>query len=144
MSDGFLVVGSSLGCVDYIIEEAWLEKLEIAHGDLRPVNLLLDHNNTLKICDLDNACRYGQHIEGAHQPYYKRFGQNGFEVAGAASEQFAIGVCAYFIHTGEDPDFTSEGLSATEKFPKIGGVVCRFFDREDSSLMDDLEARDFG
>lgn len=114
---------------------AWLEKLEIAHGDLRPPNLLLDHNNTLKICDFDNACRYGQHIEGAHQPYYKWLGQDGFGIAGAASEQFAIGACAYFIHTGEDPDFTSEGLSAIEKFPIIGGVVRRCFDREYPSVM---------
>lgn len=114
---------------------AWLEKLEIAHGDLRPPNLLLDHNNTLKICDFDNACRYGQHIEGAHQPYYKWLGQDGFGVAGAASEQFAIGACAYFIHTGEDPDFTSEELSAIEKFPIIGGMVRQCFDREYPSVM---------
>jgi hypothetical protein len=26
--------------------------------------------------------------------------------AGAASEQFAVGSCAYYIHEGEDPDFT--------------------------------------
>ncbi len=69
---------------------AWLEQLQIAHGDLRPHNILLDHNDNVKICDFDSSLTYGEYIQGAHEPYYKLMGCHGFGRAGAASEQFAL------------------------------------------------------
>lgn len=105
------------------------ELLQIAHGDLRPVNLLLDHNDNVKLCDFDKSCTYGEHIQGAHRPFYKLLGQDGFGEAGALSEQFAPGGCAYYIHKGEDPDFTSEGGNSTEAFAVFGATIRRCWDR---------------
>jgi serine/threonine protein kinase len=50
---------------------AWLEKLRIAHCDLRPPNILLDPNDDIKLCDFEGALEYGQPLLGAHKPYYQ-------------------------------------------------------------------------
>ena len=79
---------------------SWLEQLQIAHGNLRPPNILLEHDDNVKLCDFDNSCTYGEYIQGAHRLYYKLLGWDGFGQVGAASEQFAIGSSAYYIHKG--------------------------------------------
>jgi serine/threonine protein kinase len=113
----------------------WLEQLQIAHGDLRPPNILLDHDDNVKLCDFDNSYTYGEYIQGAHRPYYKLLGRDGFGEAGAASEQFAIGSCAYYIHKGEDPNFTSEGGHNTGGFPVFGAIIRKCWDRGYPSIM---------
>ncbi|ERF75005.1 hypothetical protein EPUS_08050 [Endocarpon pusillum Z07020] len=84
---------------------SWLEQLQLIHGDLRPINILLDHRSNVKLCDFDNAYHFGEYIVGAHQPYYKMSKQGHFGKAGVGTEQFAVGSCFYFILTGDDPDF---------------------------------------
>lgn len=81
---------------------AWLETLRIAHCDLRPPNILLDPHDSVKLCDFESALEYGQPLLGAHKPYYKWL--RWFGVAGARTEQFAVGSCAYYIHLRKDPD----------------------------------------
>lgn len=114
---------------------SWLEQLQIAHGDLRPPNILLDHDDNVKLCDFDNSCTYGEYIQGAHRPYYKLLGRDAFGQAGAASEQFAVGSCAYYIHKGDDPDFTSDRGHGTEGFLVFGVIIRKCWDRAYPSIM---------
>ena len=41
---------------------AWLEGLGIAHGDLRPSNILLDTSQNLKLIDFDCAVKFGEEL----------------------------------------------------------------------------------
>lgn len=46
--------------------------------------------------DFDNTCSFGQYIQAANVPYYEQSEDGSFGIAGARSEQGAIGCCAYF------------------------------------------------
>ena len=47
----------------------WLEGLGYVHGDLRPINLLLDEREHLKLADLDCAERVGEPSSGNGAPW---------------------------------------------------------------------------
>ncbi|KZF20427.1 kinase-like protein [Xylona heveae TC161] len=81
---------------------AWLKQLRIAHCNLRPPNILLDDRSNAKLCNFDSVCNYGEYIQGATEPYYKWLDSGSFGVAGAASKQFVIGSCGYFIFISKD------------------------------------------
>lgn len=49
---------------------AWLEKLGIVHGDLRPPNLLLCHCEHLKLVHFDNAVKIGESLEAFTDPFW--------------------------------------------------------------------------
>lgn len=76
---------------------AWLESMDLFHGDLRPPNILLDADGNIKVCDFGNMERRGQTIHGAMVPYYKD------DTAGPASEQYAVGSLMYAIFSGSEP-----------------------------------------
>ncbi|KAJ5151649.1 hypothetical protein N7492_009944 [Penicillium capsulatum] len=86
---------------------AFLESLGLAHGDLRPENILLDRDR-LKLSDFDCIAKIGTIYETCMAPYGRLLNSNESDqgdrgTAGLLSprtEQFAIGSIFYFINYG--------------------------------------------
>lgn len=86
---------------------AFLESLGLAHGDLRPENVLLDRNR-IKLSDFDYTAKIGEPHEACMAPYGRllnheesdqgRRGSSGF--LGSRTEQFALGSIYYLINYG--------------------------------------------
>ncbi|KAJ5198746.1 uncharacterized protein N7498_007863 [Penicillium cinerascens] len=86
---------------------AFLESLNLAHGDLRPENVLLDRNR-LKLSDFDCTAKIGTNYEACMAPYGRilnheesdqgECGTSGF--LGPRTEQFALGSLYYLINYG--------------------------------------------
>ncbi|RAK99862.1 protein kinase [Aspergillus ibericus CBS 121593] len=120
---------------------AFLESLNLAHGDLRPENILLDRNR-LKLSDFDCTAEIGSDFEACMAPYGRilnsdeqdqgRRGSSG--LLGPRTEQFALGSLYYLINYGfevygdrhltEDPK--EHGRKVVEllqnmEFPKLDG-----------------------
>lgn len=119
----------------------WLEKLQLMHGDLRPINILLDHHRNVKLCDFDSAYHFGERIVSGHRPYYKMHKQGGFGQAGVGTEQFAIGGCFYFFLTGDDPDFLEDAdgdytSGAITQFPTFNTLMQKCWNMQYASISD--------
>ncbi|DAA74748.1 TPA_exp: Uncharacterized protein A8136_3064 [Trichophyton benhamiae CBS 112371] len=120
---------------------AFLESLNLAHGDLRPENILIDRDR-LKLSDFDCTAEFGTDFETCMAPYGRILnsneqdqgscGSSGF--LGCRTEQFALGSLYYFINYGfevyddqcltEDPK--EHGRKVVEllqnmEFPKLDG-----------------------
>lgn len=84
---------------------AFLESLDLAHGDLRPENILLDRDR-LKISDFDCAAKIGSEVDVCQEPYGRLLrDENGGKgdtagSMGPRTEQFALGSLYYFINYG--------------------------------------------
>ncbi|KAL3485432.1 kinase domain-containing protein [Aspergillus germanicus] len=86
---------------------AFLESLNLAHGDLRPENMLLDRDR-IKLSDFDATAEIGSHFEACMAPYGRFLMQDevGKGTPGSAgnlgprTEQFALGSVFYFINYG--------------------------------------------
>ncbi|KAJ5940110.1 hypothetical protein N7516_000278 [Penicillium verrucosum] len=86
---------------------AFLESLNLAHGDLRPENVLLDRNR-LKLSDFDCTATIGTNYEACMAPYGRLLntkesdqgecGTPGF--LGPRTEQFALGSLYYLMNYG--------------------------------------------
>lgn len=86
---------------------AFLESLNLAHGDLRPENILIDRNR-LKLSDFDYTAEIGTPCEGYSGPYGRILndeeadqGERGsFGFLGPRAEQFALGSLYNLINYG--------------------------------------------
>lgn len=86
---------------------AFLESVELAHGDLRPENVLLDRDQ-LKLSDFDCAAKIGTKYEACMAPYGRILnndesdqGESGtFGFLGARTEQFSLGSLFYLMNYG--------------------------------------------
>lgn len=120
---------------------AFFESLNLAHGDLRPENILLDRDR-LKLSDFDCTAEIGTDFEACMAPYGRilnsnesdqgRPGTSGF--LGSRTEQFALGSLYYLINYGfevygdrcltEDPNEHGPklvDLLQNMEFPKLDG-----------------------
>ncbi|KAK2741402.1 hypothetical protein FQN55_008318 [Onygenales sp. PD_40] len=86
---------------------AFLESLKLAHGDLRPDNILID-GDRLKLSDFDCTARFGTEFEACIPPYGRVLNNSesdqgpcgGAGSLGARTEQFALGSLYYLINYG--------------------------------------------
>lgn len=90
---------------------AWLESFGLAHGDIRPANMLLDSEDHLKLADFDCTAVIGSGaIEAAAPPYARLQGReagveemNTYGTIGPQTEMFAIGSVYYYMLRGHEP-----------------------------------------
>ncbi|KAL5335985.1 kinase domain-containing protein [Aspergillus crustosus] len=111
---------------------AFLESLNLAHGDLRPENILLNQNQ-LKLSDFDSTAEIGSGFEACMAPYGRllngtehdqeqdqgRRGSSGF--LGSRTEQFALGSLYYLINYGFEHGPKTVDLLQNMEFPKLDG-----------------------
>ncbi|KAI5268641.1 hypothetical protein E4T47_07672 [Aureobasidium subglaciale] len=102
---------------------AWLEKLGLAHGDLRPENILVDRDGNLSVADFDATVAVGSEQRLATLPFTKVDEKFQTPPAGPDTEQFSIGSCIYNIRFGTAP-FADAGLESPV-WRKM--LVCRQF-----------------
>jgi serine/threonine protein kinase len=88
---------------------AWLESLGYVHTDLRPINMLLDDGDHLKLTDFDCVAKIGSEKVASAPPYARILGpeagleQGTFGCNDARAEQFAIGSLLYLMTRGHEP-----------------------------------------
>ena len=61
---------------------AWLKSLCLAHNDIRPLNLLLDSDDHLKLADFDNTARIDEEVDVGTAPYARLLGTKARENRG--------------------------------------------------------------
>ncbi|KAJ5458121.1 hypothetical protein N7475_009509 [Penicillium sp. IBT 31633x] len=87
------------------LRKEWMN--DLAHGDLRPENILLDRNR-LKLSDFDSTAAVGTNYEACMAPYGRILNSNEadqgergtFGFLSPRTEQFAIGSLFYFMNYG--------------------------------------------
>lgn len=120
---------------------AFLESLNLAHGDLQPGNIFM-HGDRIKLSDFDCTAEYGESCGTPGAPYGRllnseesHLGERGStDPLGARTEQFALGSVFYFINYGfevygdrsltENPyDHGPKVIDVLQqmRFPKLGG-----------------------
>lgn len=113
---------------------AFLESLNLAHGDLRPENILLDRNR-LKLTDFDCTAEIGSVYEACIAPWGRLLGpeggpdKNSAGYLGPRTEQFALGSLFYLINYGfevyddqlfgDDPSGKDHGPIVLDLFQKM-------------------------
>lgn len=108
---------------------AFLESFKLAHGDLRPDNLLLNCNR-IKVTDLDNAAMFGTPFTVCQEPWGRELRKNEphYDLPGCTAgllgprtEQFALGSIYYYINYGMEV-YGDKKLSAR---PRDRGLALR-------------------
>lgn len=87
---------------------AFLESLHLAHGNLRPENILIN-GNKIKVTDFDNTAAFGTPLMVCQGPWGRELREDEpeYDVPGSAvglpgprTEQFALGSICYYINYG--------------------------------------------
>jgi hypothetical protein len=128
---------------------AFLESLNLAHGDLQPGNIFM-HGDRIKLSDFDCTAEFGESCGTPGAPYGRllnseesHLGERGcLDPLGVRTEQFALGSVFYFINYGfevygdrsltENPyDHGPKVIEVLQQmqFPKLGG---------DDEVIDDI------
>ena len=102
----------------------WLENLGYVHGDLTPHNLVLDHEDNLKLIDFEHISEIGTESDGDCAPWARLLGseatpgQGAYGLYGVGTEQFTIGSILYFMKRGHEPYALDhlDGNVNTERF----------------------------
>jgi serine/threonine protein kinase len=111
---------------------AFLEWEGLAHGDLRPENILVDKQGNLRIHDLGSALAIGSRLPAGTEPFARMLAKKegrGYGIADAVTENFAIGSVMYSIIRGHYPhadekDFpTLMNMLREKKFPPLTDLV---------------------
>ena len=85
-----------------------LEATGLAHGDIKPLNILIDNDDQLTLLDLDHTLPIGDDLEVGDEPYIRVHTRDGREdggflgKAGAETEQFALGSIFFYMTRGEE------------------------------------------
>jgi len=124
---------------------AWLERLGLVHGDLRPANILLDANDNIQLSDFDATVEPGAELTVASEPFCKM--NENFETppAGPVSEQFSLASCIYTIRFGHWPWHKLDPRARVQKLmrnefpsvsadPVLGDVTMRCWHGEYASI----------
>lgn len=88
---------------------AWLEEIGLAHGDIRPSNVLFDSDDHVKLSDFDRSIKVGEHLDSGTEPFARLLDEEGgqdrgtYGKAGPRTEQFALGSVIYSLVRGYDP-----------------------------------------
>jgi serine/threonine protein kinase len=85
---------------------AFLESLNLAHGDLRPENVLLDRNR-LKVSDFDCTAEIGSEFEACIAPYGRLLGSESGQNQGTAG---LLGWGVEGTMMGQEPERASQEL----------------------------------
>jgi serine/threonine protein kinase len=122
---------------------AWLESLGLAHGDLRPENILVNEQDHVKVADFDCTDLIGSKFEACIPPYGRLLGSEASSEKGSAgklgarTEQFALGSLFYYINYGtevyDDQNFGKDhGPVVVERLQEM------IFPKLNTTLMSDL------
>lgn len=127
---------------------AFLGSLNLAHGDLRPENILLDRNR-LKLSDFDCTAEFGTDFETCPCPYGRLLNSSEADqgTPGSAgflsprTEQFALGSLYYLINYGfELYDDQCLAEDPHEHGPKVLDLLqdMKFSKLDEDPLIDDI------
>ncbi|KAH0441706.1 hypothetical protein CcaCcLH18_01966 [Colletotrichum camelliae] len=97
---------------------AWLEKLGLVHGDLRPANILLTAGDNIRLADFDTCVRKGEELLAASEPFCKLCERYETLPAGPISEQFALASCIYTIRFNRIPMADLDAPTRVQKIIK--------------------------